>query len=78
MPSGQPVHIVISIMLVVMGPQGAKRRRVVEIHGLLVGIGVPKDVIVVTPEEFDAYWDAPGTVLKTAWQEGKILYDRVA
>ena len=60
-------------LLVVMQPQGSKRRRAVEIHGLLAGIGVPKDVIVVTPEEFDAYRDAPGTVIRTAWHEGKIL-----
>lgn len=65
-------------LLVVMEPHGAKRRRAVEIHGLLAGIGVPKDVIVVTPEEFDAYRDAPGTLIRTAWQEGKILHDRAA
>ncbi len=41
-------------------------------------MGVPKDVIVVTPEEFEAYRDAPGTVIRTAWQEGKILHDRAA
>lgn len=65
-------------LLVVMEPQGSKRRRAVEIHGLLAGMGLPKDVIVVTPEEFNAYRDAPGTVIRTAWQEGKILHDRAA
>ena len=65
-------------LLVVMRPQGSKRRRAVEIHGLLAGMGVPKDVIVVTPEEFEAYRDASGTVIRTAWQEGKILHDRAA
>ncbi|HWF59917.1 MAG TPA: nucleotidyltransferase domain-containing protein [Nitrospira sp.] len=42
-------------LLVVMQPHGSKRRRAVEIHGLLAGMGVPKDVIVVTPEEFEVY-----------------------
>ncbi len=65
-------------LLVVMEPHGSKRRRAIEIHGLLAGMGVPKDVIVVTPEEFNAYRDAPGTVIRTAWQEGKILHDRAA
>ncbi|MBX3330538.1 MAG: nucleotidyltransferase domain-containing protein [Nitrospira sp.] len=65
-------------LLVVMQPQGSKRRRAVEIHGLLAGMGLPKDVIVVTPEEFEAYRDAPGTVIRTAWQEGKVLHDRAA
>lgn len=65
-------------LLVVMQAQGSKRRCAVEIHGLLAGMGIPKDVIVVTPEEFEAYRDAPGTVIRTAWQEGKILHDRAA
>jgi len=65
-------------LLVVMHPNGSKRARAVEIYGLLAGMGVPKDVIVVTPEEFDAYCDAPGTVIRTARQEGKVLYDRAA
>src|SRR5690349_9026849 len=61
-------------LLVVMQPHGSKRRRAVEIYGLLAGMGVSKDVIVVTPEEFEAYRDAPGAVIRTAWQEGKILH----
>jgi len=65
-------------LLVVMQPQGSKRKQAVEIYGLLAGMGVPKDVIVVTPEEFEAYRDAPGTVIRTAWQEGKILHDCAA
>ena len=65
-------------LLVVMLPHGSKRERAIEIYGLLAGIGVPKDVIVVTPEEFEAYRDAPGTVIRTAHQEGKVLYDRAA
>ena len=65
-------------LLVVMQLQGSKRRRAVEIHGLLAGMGIAKDVIVVTPEEFDAYRDAPGTVIRTAWHEGKILHDHAA
>ncbi len=65
-------------LLVVMHPNGSKRARAVEIYGLLAGMGVPKDVIVVTPEEFEAYRDAPGTVIRTARQEGKVPYDRAA
>jgi uncharacterized protein len=65
-------------LLVVMPPHGSKRERAVEIYGLLAGMGVPKDVIVVTPEEFEAYRDAPGTVIRTARQEGKVLYERAA
>ncbi len=65
-------------LLVVMQPHGSKRERVVEVYGLLPGMGVPKDVMIVTPEEFDIYRDAPGTVIRTACREGKVLYDRAA
>ena len=65
-------------LLVVMQPHGSKRERVVEVYGLLAGIGVPKDVMIVTPEEFEIYRDAPGTVIRTACREGKVLYDRAA
>jgi predicted nucleotidyltransferase len=65
-------------LLVVMPAHGSKRERAIEMYGLLAGMGVPKDVIVVTPEEFEAYRDAPGTVIRTARQEGKVLYERAA
>ena len=67
-------------LLVVMPLQesGSKRERAIEMYGVLAGMGVPKDVIVVTPEEFEAYRDAQGTVIRTAHQEGKVLYERAA
>jgi predicted nucleotidyltransferase len=65
-------------LLVVMQPDGSKRERAVEIYGLLAGMGIAKDVTVVTPEEFEAYRDAPGTVIRTACREGKVLYQRAA
>ncbi|MGD9728364.1 MAG: nucleotidyltransferase domain-containing protein [Nitrospiraceae bacterium] len=64
--------------LVVMQRCGSKRKRVVEVYGLLAGIGVPKDMVIVTPKEFEIYRDAPGTVIRTARREGKVLYDRAA
>jgi predicted nucleotidyltransferase len=65
-------------LLVVMHANGSKRARAVEIYGLLAGMGVPKDVMVVTPEEFELYRDVPGTVIRTACREGKVLYERAA
>jgi type I restriction enzyme S subunit len=40
----------------------------------LVGIGVPKDVIVVTPEAVERQKDIPGFVVRAALREGKVLY----
>jgi predicted nucleotidyltransferase len=62
--------------LVVMPVAGSKRRKAVEIDLALAGIGLPKDVIVVTPEEVERYRDVVGTIIYPALREGKVLYDR--
>ena len=38
-------------LLIVLQTVVSKRKTAVEIYGLLAGMGIPKDVIVVTPEE---------------------------
>ena len=65
-------------LLVVVPGGGSKRRKAVELYHLLTGMGVPKDVIVVTPEEVDRYRDVPGTIIYPALREGKVLYGSAA
>jgi predicted nucleotidyltransferase len=65
-------------LLIVMPVEGSKRRKATEIDGALSDRRIPLDLIVVTPDEFEAYRDAPGTVIRTARQEGLVLYDRAA
>ncbi len=66
-------------LLVVMNNAGkTKRNREIEIRLALRGLGVPKDVIVVTPQEFKKYRNLVGTIVRPASREGKILYDRAA
>lgn len=61
-------------LLIVM-PDGTHRRRAsVEIYKALRGIGVPKDVIVVTEQDVKTYRYNPSLVLKPALDEGKELY----
>ncbi len=64
-------------LLVVLPKNGSKRRKAVEIYQLLAGMGVPKDVIVVTPEEIEKYQHVPGTIIQPALREGKVVYDAV-
>jgi len=63
-------------LLVVMPVTGSKRRKAVKIGVSLHDIPVAKDVIVVTPEEFEWRKDVIGTIEWPAWREGKILYAR--
>lgn len=65
-------------LLVVMPVSGSKRKLAEEIDLALAGVGMPKDVIVVTPEEVERYREVVGTIIYPAIHEGKVLYERVA
>ena len=65
-------------LLIVLRAEGSKRKKAVEIYGLLAGMGIPKDIIIVTPEEVERYRDIPGTIIHPALREGKILYEQAA
>jgi predicted nucleotidyltransferase len=63
-------------LLVVTPVSGSKRRLTIEIDIAIAGLGLPKDVIVVTPEEVEDYCDQVGTIIYPALHEGKVLYER--
>lgn len=65
-------------LLVVMPVEGSKRAKQVELRCLLHDICVPKDIIVVRPEELARRRDIVGTVVWPAVREGKVLYARSA
>ncbi len=65
-------------LLVVMPAQNSKRKKQVEIRLALRHIHIPKDIIVVTPDELDKYRNVVGTIIYPALREGKTLYERVA
>jgi predicted nucleotidyltransferase len=63
-------------LLVVMSMTGSKRRKAIKIGVALHDIPIAKDVIVVTPEEFEWRKDVVGTIEWPASREGKVLYAR--
>ena len=63
-------------LLIVMPVSGSKRRKAVEIGVALHDIRISKDLIVVTPEEFEWRKDTIGTIEYPAWREGRVLYAR--
>ncbi len=65
-------------LLVVMPFAGRHVDKCVEVRLALSGIGLAKDVFVVTPEEVRKFRDIVGTIIKTAVHEGKVLYERAA
>lgn len=61
-------------LLVVMPFTGRRRDAAVAILDLLAGIGIAKDVVVLSPEEFERDKDVPGTIAWPAARHGKVLY----
>ena len=63
-------------LLIVM-PLNQDRRTIrLDIRRSLSGMGLPKDVVVVSPQEVECYRECPGTIIRAALGEGKILYER--
>lgn len=62
-------------LLVVCPVSGSRRALMVAMDRALRGLGFARDVIVLTPEEFESDRHIPGTVARPAWLEGKILYE---
>jgi predicted nucleotidyltransferase len=63
-------------ILVVMPVEGSRRQKAIEIGVALHDVAVPKDVIVVTPQDFEWRKDVVGTIERPAFREGKVLYAR--
>jgi predicted nucleotidyltransferase len=63
-------------LLVVMPVQGSRRQLAARIELALAGLQLPKDVIVVTPEEVERDRDQIGTIIHPALREGVVLYER--
>ncbi|MGD9728525.1 MAG: nucleotidyltransferase domain-containing protein [Nitrospiraceae bacterium] len=61
-------------LLVVKSNVPHRRRLAQAIHRNLFGIGVPVDVIVVTPEDIEAFKDKVGTIIGPAMKDGTLLY----
>jgi len=65
-------------LLVVCRITGSKRDLMVAMDRALNGLGIARDVVVLTPEEYERNRWIPGTVARSAALEGRILYDSAA
>jgi predicted nucleotidyltransferase len=61
--------------LLVIIPSGGHRRRTAQtIYRKLIGVGFAADIIVVTEDDIEKFGDNIGMVIRSALQEGKVLY----
>lgn len=63
-------------IMIVMDTDEKPHKRAVSVRKVLKGIGIPKDIIVKTPEEFERFKDIVGTIVCPAAHKGRIIYER--
>jgi predicted nucleotidyltransferase len=63
-------------LLVICSFSGSRRKLMVEMDRALRGIGIARDILVLTPEEYERDRFISGTVARPASVEGKVLYER--
>ena len=63
-------------IIVIFPFRGKRRSLMVAMDRALKGLGIARDIIVLTPEEFERDRYIPGTIARPAWLEGRILYER--
>lgn len=65
-------------LIIVMSEIESKRKIRLAIREAVSGMGLSKDILVYTPEEMERYRHLTGSLVRSAWREGKVLYERVA
>jgi predicted nucleotidyltransferase len=63
-------------ILVVCPIKGKRRDLMVDMDTSLEGLGIARDIVILSPEEFEIDRQIPGTVARPAWKEGRILYEQ--
>lgn len=62
-------------ILVICPLNGSRRELMVAMDRALKGLGIARDIIVLTPKEFETDRQIPGTVARPAALEGRVLYE---
>lgn len=63
-------------LMVVMDTKERPHKRAVALRKILKNLGIPKDIIVKTPDEFERFKDIVGTIVYPAAHKGRVLYER--
>ena len=63
-------------ILVICPISGSRRAMMVAMDRAMRGLNIARDIMVLSPKEFDSDRFIPGTVARNAWQQGKTIYER--
>ncbi len=62
-------------ILVICSFEGKRRHLMLQMDRALRGLGLARDIMVLTPDEFERDRHIPGTIARPAWREGRVLYE---
>lgn len=62
-------------ILVICPVKGSRRALTLDMYRALESLGIAKDIVVLTKEEFERNRRIPGTIARPAWLEGRVLYE---
>lgn len=63
-------------ILVICPIKGKRRTLMVDMDLSLEGLGIARDIVILSPEEFEINRQIPGTIARPAWKEGRVLYEQ--
>ncbi len=65
-----------SDLLIIMSSDLPQHKRAALVYRALAGLVIPKDVVVYTPEEVEAWREVPRAFITEIVRKGKVLYDK--
>jgi predicted nucleotidyltransferase len=65
-------------LLVIKSSDQPRHLRVLPLYRALRGLGIPKDILWVTPEEVEQWREVANHVVSRGLREGRVLYDKHA
>jgi predicted nucleotidyltransferase len=69
-------HSDVDLLVICTFDKTKRRSLMVAMDRALKGLPIARDIVVMTPEEFERDRRIPGTIARPAWREGKVLYER--
>ena len=63
-------------ILIICPVKGKRRALMVDMDVSLEGLGIARDIVILSPEEFEIDRQIPGTIARPAWKEGRVLYEQ--
>lgn len=70
-------HSDVDFLVITRAAERVNRRRLMsEMDQALRGLALARDIVILTPDEFEEDKEIPGTIARYVSKEGRVLYER--